>query len=95
MGENKKLLCFINADADNSTLLEIDSTFCKVHQSGCSGLKDQAMGMSRGGKNTKVHVMFCLPRLLFTFNLPTLPKYPFTQWIFVLNIADWIDWFAH
>ena len=46
-----------NADADNSTLLELDSTFCKVHQSACSGLKDQAIGASRGGKNTKVHVL--------------------------------------
>ena len=43
-------------DAGN-TLLEIDSTFCKVHQSACSGLKNQAIGSSRGGKNTKVHVL--------------------------------------
>ena len=27
----EKLLRFINADASNSTLLEMDSTFCKVH----------------------------------------------------------------
>ena len=40
-----------------ATLLEIDSTFCKVHQSACSALKDQAIGSSRGGKNTKVHVL--------------------------------------
>ena len=38
-------------------MLEIDSTFCKVHQSACSGKKDQAIGASRGGKNTKVHVL--------------------------------------
>ena len=53
----EKLLRFINADANNSTLLEIDSTFCKVHQSACSGLKAQAIGASRGGKNTKIHVL--------------------------------------
>ena len=28
-----------------------------VHQSACSGLKNQAIGTSRGGKNTKVHVL--------------------------------------
>ena len=39
------------------TLIELDSTFCKVHQSACSALKDQAIGVSRGGKNTKVHVL--------------------------------------
>ena len=38
-------------------MLELDSTFCKVHQSACSGRKDQAIGSSRGGKNTKVHVL--------------------------------------
>ena len=35
----------------------MDSTFCKVHQSACSALKDQAIGSSRGGKNTKIHVL--------------------------------------
>ena len=38
-------------------MLELDSTFCKVHQSACSALKDQAIGASRGGKNTKIHVL--------------------------------------
>ena len=51
------LLHLINADAAHSTLLEIDSTFCKVHQSACCALKNQAIGVSRGGKNTKVHVL--------------------------------------
>ena len=61
-----------------------NSTYHKFRQwskaglSGCSGLKDQAIGTSRGGKNTKVHVMFCLPRLLFTFNLLTLPNFSFS-----------------
>ena len=53
----ERLLNFLNADAQESTLLEIDSTFCKVHQSACSALKDQAIGSSRGGKNTKAHVL--------------------------------------
>ena len=53
----ERLLKIINSDADNTTLLELDSTFCKVHQSACSGLKNQAIGSSRGGKNTKIHVL--------------------------------------
>ena len=28
---------FINVEKDNSTLLEMDSTFCKVHQSELTG----------------------------------------------------------
>ena len=51
------LLRLVNTDAQTTTLLEIDSTFCKVHQSACSALKNQAIGVSRGGKNTKVHVL--------------------------------------
>ena len=53
----KHLLNRLNAEADNSTLLEMDSTFCKVHQSACSSSKSQAIGSSRGGKNTKIHVL--------------------------------------
>ena len=52
-----RLLKVLNADAKDATLLEIDSTFCKVHQSACSGRKNQAIGSSRGGKNTKIHVL--------------------------------------
>lgn len=51
------LLQSVTADAAQSTLLEIDSTFCKVHQSARSSLKNQAIDLSRGGKNTKVHVI--------------------------------------
>ena len=40
-----------------TSLLELDSTFCKAHQSACSSDKNQAIGSSRGGKNTKVHVL--------------------------------------
>ena len=53
----KLLLQLVNTDASQSTLLEIDSTFCRVHQCACSAKKDQAIGSSRGGKNTKVHVL--------------------------------------
>ena len=53
----ERLLTIINAGTKDTTLLELDSTFCKVHQSACSALKDQAIGASRGGKNTKVHVL--------------------------------------
>ena len=51
------LLKIVNADANNSALLEIDSTFCKVHQSACSSRENEAIGSSRGGKNTKIHVL--------------------------------------
>ena len=51
------LLKIVNADANNSALLEIDSTFCKVHQSACSSRKNEAIGSSRGGKNTNIHVL--------------------------------------
>ena len=51
------LLHLINVDSSHSTLLEIDSTFCRVHQSACCALKNQAIGSSRGGKNTKIHVL--------------------------------------
>ena len=53
----RQLLQVINTSAYSATLLELDSTFCKVHQSACSGLKNQAIGTSRGGKNTKIHVL--------------------------------------
>ena len=51
------LLKIVNTDANDSALLEIDSTFCKVHQSACSSRKNEAIGSSRGGKNTKIHVL--------------------------------------
>ena len=57
LGLFERLLQLINTNAQDATLLEIDSTFCKVHQSACSGLKAQAIGASRGGKNTKIHVL--------------------------------------
>ena len=57
LGLFERLLKIINAGTKDTTLLELDSTFCKVHQSACSALKDEAIGASRGGKNTKVHVL--------------------------------------
>ena len=57
LGLFDRLLKIINADCRESTLLEVDSTFCKVHQSACSAWKEQAIGASRGGKNTKIHVL--------------------------------------
>ena len=56
LGLFDRLLKFIKGDAKETTVLELDSTFCKVHQSACSALKDQAIGASRGGKTTKIHV---------------------------------------
>lgn len=54
----ERLIKVTNNKSDNTTLLEIDSTFCKVHQSACCSLKNQAIGVSRGGKNTKIiHVL--------------------------------------
>ena len=41
-------------------LVEIDSTFCKVHQHATGARKEhgnQAIGVSRGGKNTKIHAL--------------------------------------
>ena len=57
LGIFENILQIINQDADDSSLIEIDSTFCKLHQSACSPLKDQSIGSSRGGKNTKIHVL--------------------------------------
>ena len=53
----------LQALIDNDTkyaLIEIDSTFCKVHQNATGALKkhgEQAIAVSRGGKNTKIHAL--------------------------------------
>ncbi len=44
LGLFERMMKIINADKDNSTLLELDSTFCKVHQSACLSSKDQKGG---------------------------------------------------
>ena len=46
----ERLLKIVNTDANDSALLEIDSTFCKVHQSACSSRENEAIGSSRGGR---------------------------------------------
>lgn len=48
------------ADTDKYLLVQIDSTFCKVHQHAAGARKilgNQAIGISRGGKNTKIHAL--------------------------------------
>ena len=45
LGIFEKILQIINQEAEESALIEIDSTFCK-----CSTLKNQSIGSSRGGK---------------------------------------------
>lgn len=57
LGLFNQLLNLMNCNAQETTLLEMDSTFCKVHQCACSKSKSQAIGSSRGGKNTKIHVL--------------------------------------
>ena len=42
LGLFDRLLKVINTNAKDATLLEIDSTFCKVHKSARSALKDQS-----------------------------------------------------
>ena len=47
-------------NSGKSILIEIDSTYCKVHQHGFGARKiygNQDIGVSRGGKNTKIHVL--------------------------------------
>ena len=48
------------ADTDKCLLVQIDSTFCKVHQHVAGAPKkygNQAIVTSRGGKNTKIHAL--------------------------------------
>ena len=47
----EKILQIVNKNSQNTKLIEIDSTYCKVHQSACSKL------VSRGGKTTKIHAL--------------------------------------
>ena len=47
-------------NSGKSVLIEIDSTYCKVHQHGFGASKvhgNQAIGVSRGGKNTKINAI--------------------------------------
>ena len=54
------LIVFKIADTEKYLLVEIDSTFCKVHQHATGARKkhgNQAIGVSRGGKTTKIHAL--------------------------------------
>ena len=47
-------------NSGKSVLIEIDSTYCKVHQHGFGARKiygNQEIGISRGGKNTKINAL--------------------------------------
>ena len=59
-------------NSDKSVLIEMDSTYCKVHQHASSARKiygNQAIGVSRGGKNTKIHALINEKMELLTFIL--------------------------
>ena len=56
----ENILKVLVADTEKYLLVEIDSTFCKVHQHAAGARKkngEQAIGMSRGGKTTKIHAL--------------------------------------
>jgi len=56
----ENILQALVADTEKYLLVEIDSTFCKVHQHAAGGRKkygNQAIGVSRGGKTTKIHAL--------------------------------------
>ena len=47
-------------NTDSSVLIQMDSTYCKEHQHGFGARKiygNQAIGVSRGVKNTKIHLL--------------------------------------
>ena len=59
-------------NSGKSVLIEIDSTYCKVHQHGFGARKiygNQAIGVSRGGKNTKIHALINEKMELLSFLL--------------------------
>ena len=50
----------IKNNAEESEIIAIDSTFCKIHQSAAGARKiygNQDIGVSRGGKSTKIHFL--------------------------------------
>ena len=58
-GVFEKILQSLIDSCKKYSLIEIDSTFCKVHQHAAGALKklgDQTIGVSRGGKTSKIHV---------------------------------------
>lgn len=59
-GVFENILKVLVDETEKYLLVEIDSTFCKVHQHASGSLKkhgDQAIGVSRGGKTTKIHAI--------------------------------------
>ena len=69
----ENILQALVSNTEKYLLVEIDSTFCKVHQHAAGARKkygNQAIGVSRGGKTTKIHALvtenFQLIRLLLT-----------------------------
>ena len=56
----ENILQALVADTEKYLLVQIDSTFCKVHQHAAGARKkygNQAIGISRGGKTTKIHAL--------------------------------------
>ena len=56
----ENILKTLVTETEKYLLVEMDSTFCKVHQHAAGALKkhgDQAVGISRGGKTTKIHAL--------------------------------------
>ena len=56
----EKILKALVVDTDKYLLVQIDSTYCKVHQhaaGACKIFSNQAIGVSRGGKTTKIHAL--------------------------------------
>ncbi|MBR5913841.1 MAG: IS5 family transposase [Selenomonadaceae bacterium] len=59
-GVFERILQSIVSECQNYYLIEIDSTFCKVHQHAAGARKilgNQNIGVSRGGKTTKIHAL--------------------------------------
>lgn len=60
VGLFEKILRALNFASNKYSLVQIDSTFCKVHKHGLGARKilgNQAIGVSRGGYNTKIHAL--------------------------------------
>ena len=60
LGVFEKILNSLVEKSRNYFLVEIDSTFCKVHQHAAGARKilgSQDIGVSRGGKTTKIHAL--------------------------------------
>ena len=60
LGVFEKILQSLVENAKKYFLIEMDSTFCKVHQHAAGARKilgNQDIGISRGGKTTKIHAL--------------------------------------